>query len=240
MENVYSKLKGKKLCNLIANIIVGEFKKIDSNNKTRIFVTKHKNFFVVDGMTSINIPLNISELVNKYMISKTNDEKYMPLNFIDLISYDEYTMNHLNIMESFYNNSLDFKEDSSPKNEPIVSDEYFGLSLNTQKTYMVLTKYISYNLIERNLCNRITISMNGREHLLESVEEENIQMEFIPSNLIVTKDWLESLVRDLFPFKLIDIINHLKLDEYDFEDEILVRDNYPWKKRDKVSEMVLM
>lgn len=240
MENVYSKLKGKNLCNLIANIIVEEFKRIDLNNKTRIFVTKHNNFFVVDGMTSINTPLNISELVNKYMISKTNDEKYMPLNFIDLISYDEYTQNHLNIMESFYNNSLDFKEDSSPKNQPIVSDEYFGLSVNTIKTYMVLSKYISYNLIERNLCNRITISMNGREHLLESIEEENIQMEFIPSNLIVTKDWLESLVRDLFPFKLIDIINHLKLNEYNFEDEILVRDNYPWKKRDKVSEMVLM
>ena len=240
MENVYSKLKGKNLCNLIANIIVEGFKRIDLNNKTRIFVTKHNNFFVVDGMTSINTPLNISELVNKYMISKTNDEKYMPLNFIDLISYDEYTQNHLNIMESFYNNSLDFKEDSSPKNQPIVSDEYFGLSVNTIKTYMVLSKYISYNLIERNLCNRITISMNGREHLLESIEEENIQMEFIPSNLIVTKDWLESLVRDLFPFKLIDIINHLKLNDYNFEDEILVRDNYPWKKRDKVSEMVLM
>ena len=240
MENVYSKLKGKNLCNLIANIIVEEFKKIDLNNKTRIFVTKHNNFFVVDGMTSINTPLNISELVNKYMISKTNDEKYMPLNFIDLISYDEYTQNHLNIMESFYNNSLDFKEDSSPKNQPIVSDEYFGLSVNTIKTYMVLSKYISYNLIERNLCNRITISMNGREHLLESIEEENIQMEFIPSNLIVTKDWLESLVRDLFPFKLIDIINHLKLNDYNFEDEILVRGNYPWKKRDKVSEIVLM
>ncbi len=240
MENVYSKLKGKNLCNLIANIIVEEFKRIDLNNKTRIFVTKHNNFFVVDGMTSINTPLNISELVNKYMISKTNDEKYMPLNFIDLISYDEYTQNHLNIMESFYNNSLDFKEDSSPKNQPIVSDEYFGLSVNTIKTYMVLSKYISYNLIERNLCNRITISMNGREHLLESIEEENIQMEFIPSNLIVTKDWLESLVRDLFPFKLIDIINHLKLNDYNFEDEILVRGNYPWKRRDKVSEMVLM
>lgn len=240
MENVYSKLKGKNLCNLIANIIVEEFKRIDLNNKTRIFVTKHNNFFVVDGMTSINTPLNISELVNKYMISKTNDEKYMPLNFIDLISYDEYTQNHLNIMESFYNNSLDFKEDSSPKNQPIVSDEYFGLSVNTIKTYMVLSKYISYNLIERNLCNRITISMNGREHLLESIEEENIQMEFIPSNLIVTKDWLESLVRDLFPFKLIDIINHLKLNDYNFEDEILVRGNYPWKKRDKVSEMILM
>ena len=240
MENVYSKLKGKNLCNLIANIIVEEFKKIDLNNKTRIFVTKHNNFFVVDGMTSINTPLNISELVNKYMISKTNDEKYMPLNFIDLISYDEYTQNHLNIMESFYNNSLDFKEDSSPKNQPIISDEYFGLSVNTIKTYMVLSKYISYNLIERNLCNRITISMNGREHLLESIEEENIQMEFIPSNLIVTKDWLESLVRDLFPFKLIDIINHLKLNDYNFEDEILVRGNYPWKKRDKVSEMILM
>ena len=240
MENVYSKLKGKNLCNLIANIIIEEFKKIDLNNKTRIFVTKHNNFFVVDGMTSINTPINISELVNKYMISKTNDEKYMPLNFIDLIAYNEYTLNHLNIMESFYNNSLDFKDDTSPKNQPIISDEYFGLSVNTVKTYMVLSKYISYNLIERNLCNRITISMNGREHLLESIEEENIQMEFIPSNLIVTKDWLESLVRDLFPFKLIDIINHLKLNEYNFEDEILVRDNYPWKKRDKVSEMVLM
>ena len=27
MDNVYSKLKGKNLCNLIANIIIEEFKK---------------------------------------------------------------------------------------------------------------------------------------------------------------------------------------------------------------------
>jgi len=240
MENVYSKLKGKNLCNLIANIIVEEFKLIDPNNKTRIFVTKHNNFFVIDGMTTITTPLNIGSLVNTYMISKTNDENYQPLNFIDLISYNEFTQNHLNIMESFYNNSLDFKDDTSPKNQPIVSDEYFGLSVNTIKTYMVLSKYISYNLIERNLCNRITISMNGRQHLLESIEEENIGIEFIPSNLIVSKEWLESLVRDLFPFKMDDIIKHLDLKNYNFEDELFVRDNYPWKKRDKVSEMILM
>jgi len=76
MENVYSKLKGKKLCNLIANIIIEEFKSIDKKNKTRIFVTKHNNFFVIDGMTTINTPINISEVVNRYMISKTEDEKY--------------------------------------------------------------------------------------------------------------------------------------------------------------------
>ena len=29
-------------------------------------------------------------------------------------------------------------------------------------------------------------------------------------------------------------------DHYNFEDEIFVRDNYPWKKRDKTSEMILM
>jgi len=240
MDNVYSKLKGKNLCNLIANIIIEEFKTVEQNNKTRIFVTKHNNFFVVDGMTTLTVPINISEVVNKYMISKTNDENYKPLNFIDLISYNEYTLNHLNIMESFYNSSLDFKDDSSPKNQPIVSDEYFGLSVNTIKTYLVLLKYISYNLIERNLCNRITISMNGNQHLLENIDEENIDMSFIPSNLIVSNEWLESLVRDLFPFKMNEIIKHLDLNTYNFEDEIFVRDNYPWKKRDKTSEMILM
>ncbi len=92
MDNVYSKLKGKNLCNLIANIIIEEFKTIEQNNKTKIFVTKHNNFFVVDGMTTLTVPINISEVVNKYMISKTNDENYKPLNFIDLISYNEYTL----------------------------------------------------------------------------------------------------------------------------------------------------
>jgi len=149
MENVYSKLKGKKLCNLIANIIIEEFKSIDKKNKTRIFVTKHNNFFVIDGMTTINTPINISEVVNRYMISKTEDEKYSPLNFI-------------------------------------------------------------------------------------------VDLNFTTTNLIVTGNWLESLVRDVFPFKINEIIQHLNLDDYNFEGEVLELDNYPWKKRDKVSEMVLM
>jgi hypothetical protein len=51
---------------------------------------------------------------------------------------------------------------------------------------------------------------------------------------------LESLVRDLFPFEIDEIIKHLDLNNYNFEDEIFVLDNYPWKKRDKTSEMILM
>ena len=82
--------------------------------------------------------------------------------------------------------------------------------------------------------------MNGGQHLLENIDEENIDMSFIPSNLIVSNEWLESLVRDLFPFKINEIIKHLDLNTYNFEDEIFVRDNYPWKKRDKTSEMILM
>jgi len=240
MENVYSKLKGKKLCNLIANIIIEEFKSIDKKNKTRIFVTKHNNFFVIDGMTTINTPINISEVVNRYMISKTEDEKYSPLNFIDLISYDEYTLNHLNTKNTFMNDKSDFSIDVSPKNEPVVSDEYFGLSVNTIKSYLVLSKYISYNIVERNLCKTVTLLMNGKEYLIEQIDEENVDLNFTTTNLIVTGNWLESLVRDVFPFKINDIIQHLNLDDYNFEGEVLELDNYPWKKRDKVSEMVLM
>jgi len=128
----------------------------------------------------------------------------------------------------------------SPKNEPVVSDEYFGLSVNTIKSYLVLSKYISYNIVERNLCKTVTLLMNGKEHLIEQIDEENVDLNFTTTNLIVTGNWLESLVRDVFPFKINDIIQHLNLDDYNFEGEVLELDNYPWKKRDKVSEMVLM
>jgi len=99
---------------------------------------------------------------------------------------------------------------------------------------------MSYNIVERNLCKTVTLLMNGKEHLIEQIDEENVDLNFTTTNLIVTGNWLESLVRDVFPFKINDIIQHLNLDDYNFEGEVLELDNYPWKKRDKVSEMVLM
>jgi len=48
------------------------------------------------------------------------------------------------------------------------------------------------------------------------------------------------LVLDLFPFEHKKIIQHLELDDFNFEHWILDNSDLPWMKKDKISEMVLV
>ena len=74
-----------------------------------------------------------------------------------------------------------------------------------------------------------------------TIDWENINLTIDSESLITTKKWVESLVLDIFDFEPEKLISHLNLDNYDFANEILVvNENYPWKNRDRVKEIVLV
>jgi len=71
-------------------------------------------------------------------------------------------------------------------------------------------------------------------------DSNNVSLLLMSDSLITNKEWCTSLILDLFPFKHQDIIQHLDLENYNLESYILEEGDYPWLKKDKIGEMVLV
>jgi len=225
------------LCNLIANTIIEEFKKIDKNNVTEIYVTFHSRFFVVEGETSIETPINISE-ISQTRINELFEEDELssvPYNYIDLISYGSLLIPFdINYSKQFHK-YLDFNKNST---KIVTSDRIFGQSNNTSKPYHFLGEYIANHLFARNLCKDVKIRIE-HPNIMEC-DSNNVSLLLMSDSLITNKEWCTSLILDLFPFKHQDIIQHLDLENYNLESYILEEGDYPWLKKDKIGEMVLV
>lgn len=225
------------LCNLIANTIIEEFKKIDKNNVTEIYVTFHSRFFVVEGETSIETPINISE-ISQTRINELFEEDELssvPYNYIDLISYGSLLIpDDINYSKQFHK-YLAFNKNST---KIVTSDRIFGQSNNTSKPYHFLGEYIANHLFARNLCKDVKIRIE-HPNIMEC-DSNNVSLLLMSDSLITNKEWCTSLILDLFPFKHQDIIQHLDLENYNLESYILEEGDYPWLKKDKIGEMVLV
>jgi len=228
-----------KICNLIANNIIEEFKKIDSNNVTEIYVTLHSKFFVVEGYTSINSPINISDISQSKLNDLFEEEELsgdiIPYNYIDLIDYNiPPRHSDVDYTKQFHK----YLSYSSKISKIVTSDKVFGQSLSTDKPYYFLGEYIANHMFERNLCRDVKLRIQHDSLLDCSVDDVSFLIH--SDTLITERGWCISLILDLFPFKHKEIIEHLELEEYNLENYILGNGNYPWLKRDKISEMVLV
>jgi len=114
----------------------------------------------------------------------------------------------------------------------------FGRNLKSSKLFEFYFNYIVYNLFERNLCKDITIEFFTDSNF-DDISWENIKLEIDSKSLIVKKEWLVSLILDLFPFTPQDIIERWDLNGYNFENEIVKRGKPIWEIKDKVGEMIL-
>jgi len=225
------------ICNLIANTIIEEFKKIDNKNVTEIYVTFHSRFFVVEGITSIETPINVSEIAQEKIneLFDGDELKEIPYNYIDLIEYNKLLIpSSINYSKNFH------KYLSVCVLEPkiVTSDKIFGQSLLTDKPYHFLGEYISNHLFERNLCKDVKLRIE-HSNIMEC-DVDSVSFLLFSDSLITKKEWCVSLVLDLFPFKHQEIINHLDLQDYNLEGYILNHGDYPWLKKDKIGEMVLV
>jgi hypothetical protein len=123
-------------------------------------------------------------------------------------------------------------------NNIYISDKIFGLDLSSEKIYHFYMKYISYSLFETNLCNDINLKLFYVGNL-DDLNHETIDFEVSSKSLIVSNEWIKSLILDIFDFNYVSIKKHLSLDGYNFSNEILSKDKC-WKKRDKISEIILL
>jgi hypothetical protein len=270
-------LYGKKLCNLLSNLIIKNYSEIDINHKTEIKVIDLEQFIVLKGKTSINNPINYSIIFKTFIEEKNNSNKN--LNVIDLIEYGvnpsskiinlditlydskEYTIFDLNhtIQGEYYidydknlilhnNKNLfeslilepefkDFDGKLIGSSYPFISDELFGKNLNSSKLYEIYLKYVAHNLFEKQICKDINFKLFYTGDI-NDLSWETMDFKINSNSRITSNEWITSLVLDLFDFNHSYIKNHLSLEEYDFNNEILSKDRC-WMIRDKTSEMIL-
>jgi len=232
-------LKGKT--SIVNSINYSTIFKSFINNKNN----SDRNFNVIDlieygvnpSSKLLNIEFNFDER-KSYQILELNNtiqgEYY--------INYDNNIILHSNhkLFEYIVSEPefTDFEGKLISNTYPFVSDDIFGKSLNSSKLYEIYLKYISYNLFEKYLCKDVNFKLFYMGEISD-LSWENIDFTVDSNSLIVSKDWVKSLILDLFDFNYLEIKKHLSLDDYDFSNEILSNDRC-WKKRDKVSEMFLL
>lgn len=127
MYNISSYNKGKSFCNLIANKIIDTISSIDPSHKTKITVTDHGNFIILNGYTSIMSGTNFSTIITEYLepfnINRT-------LNFIDLINYQTSTKENT-LFRKISRLKYDTTIESIYSN--LVETDGFDISVDTEK-----------------------------------------------------------------------------------------------------------
>ena len=84
---VYNPFDGKNLCNLFANTIVEELKKINPNVMVEVSVINVRNLFIVRGKTDSKTVLNLTDTFSNKLESLMS-EKPDVLKVIDIITYN--------------------------------------------------------------------------------------------------------------------------------------------------------
>lgn len=125
-------LYGKNLCNMLANVVIEEYKNIEDNNISEISVTNTGNFLILNGKTTIKKVLNFSPIFSEYIFSIYGTE--INFNVIDLINYD-YSFDDVDLFLDI-NLSLD--------------ENFVVLDVSSMKSQGFLKVYDSLNKIVTN------------------------------------------------------------------------------------------
>jgi len=125
-------LYGKNLCNMLANVVIEEYKNIEDNNISEISVTNTGNFLILNGKTTIKKVLNFSPIFSEYIFNIYGTE--INFNVIDLINYD-YSFDDVDLFLDI-NLSLD--------------ENFVVLDVSSMKSQGFLKVYDSLNKIVTN------------------------------------------------------------------------------------------
>jgi hypothetical protein len=73
--------------------------------------------------------------------------------------------------------------------------------MHNEKPYLLLFKFISDHLFKLGISKEVDMSISSVLHT-KDITNENINLIISNDNHIVKREWLESLVMDVFPFEL--------------------------------------
>lgn len=165
--------------------------------------------------TTENVKANVALIPNsnKLLYTKNTDQTFLD-------SLDHFEKYQSSITDSFF-----------------VSDYFYGKDIMSTKTYEFFIKNICYNLVHSNICDDMEITMFFEGDIKE-INNNNITLNFKSNTLKTSTTWLNSLVLDLFDFRLYSIIENFNLDKYDFGDELFFKNSPLWKQKQKVKDII--
>jgi hypothetical protein len=153
----------------------------------------------------------------------------------DCDAKDVEKVNNL-IKEKFPNYSI-MKVDLS--NEVYVSDRFYGLSMNFEKLYHVLLFYIKNHLFQKGMSSKLVVGIKSNSYYTE-IDNLNVSLNLSGSKIIVNQEWLESLILDVFPFRMDEIYESLNLSECNLMNELTPSSKRScWENLDLISDLVL-
>lgn len=110
------------------------------------------------------------------------------------------------------------------------SDRYYGLSNNNEKYYHILLNNIIKHLFDLGISSEVNISLMSDKKIYE-IDNLNCEIKLNNCCHIVKKNWLESLILDIFPFEYSDLKNQFNLSEYKTYEELIdLNKNKVWEK----------
>ena len=233
----------------IAELFQNFLKKYDVelSNKVRVIDS------VLYNKIKENEPLNINIYFNKSLESHVSDlqkklngytkEKiYFNLKIhedTNHIYYDcqpDQISTTITILEKNFPSYTLIKSDFSQ--EIYISDEVYGLSYD-KKLYYYLLWSIKNHIFKLGLGKSMSCSLYSDVNINEI---DNLNVNFILKNddYIVKKEWLESLILDVFPFKLNEISNIYK-SSYCLESNVIgSENNYEFNKLNYINDFILV
>jgi hypothetical protein len=153
----------------------------------------------------------------------------------DCDAKDVEKVNNL-IKEKFPNYSI-MKVDLS--NEVYVSDRFYGLSMNFEKLYHVLLFYIKNHLFQKGMSSKLVVGIKSNSYYNE-IDNLNVSLNLSGSKIIVNQEWLESLILDVFPFRMDEIYESLNLSECNLMNELTPSSKRScWENLDLISDLIL-
>lgn len=180
--------------------------------------------------------IDISEFLNK------NFEKDTHLN-IKMVGGNllfDHTSNNeselIKLIQKKFGEKKITKSDFSK--EIYISDDFFGLSNNSKKYYIILLEYIKNHLFRKSISSSIEIKLFGEN--IDLINNENCSLSIVGGKHIVNTEWLESLILDVFPFELSELKNKFNSDTLDYSKNIENGNTgFPWEKLDLLNELIL-
>ena len=228
----------KKITNLIANKISQYFDEIQPKNVSQLWVTYVGRFYVITGESNVTSPINIGQLVNDYLSEFYGDD-WEPINVLDLIEYGKHWDANRTISFGFDKYDGMFTEpkvlmtENSKHNKPITSDEIFGSSLFYKKMYFAHFSKIANHLFKSSFCNDVRIKL-----VFDNVDEPSLMM--FSDSWLVSSQHAFNVVDATFSHKESDIIEKMNLHNFDFENLILEKGDYPWSVRDRIKDFTMI
>lgn len=237
-------IKGQTTCKTLINI--AEIFQDYLNNYNEELSKKIRVFdMVLYDKSFDDLPLSITHEEDKYRSERHNSVQkllndysknkiYFNVKVDDvskMVFFDcvEDQFNEVkNILDDNFDGYRYIKHDFS--NEIYTSEKMYGLSMHNEKPYLMLLKFITDHVFKLGISKKIQLSINSDLNT-KDLNNETINLTVGGNNHIVKREWLESLIMDVFPFDieslkvrfsdcddLLPLIVDLDFDKYSFSD----------------------